>query len=102
MSRQRIKIEAGERTFIVRGWRVRDISTEAGVKVIYAGSVNGWIGDIGRLGEVLAHLDHRHLRYELTGVSRGQLSTAVESSETAQRVEQSEQLDLLDGTGDGR
>lgn len=61
MSRRRIKLVDRGRTFVVRGWRGGDLAGEAGVKVVFNGVAQGWVGDGRDLADLLAYLEHRHV-----------------------------------------
>lgn len=61
MSRRRVTLVEDGRIVVGRGWGVRDLLTEAGVRPIYSATAGGWIFDTKRLVDVVAHLEYRNI-----------------------------------------
>ncbi|WP_148576049.1 hypothetical protein [Nocardioides caldifontis] len=48
-------------TIVVRGWRVGDLLTEAGLRPVFNGIAGGFVLDADRLPDVVAALEYRNL-----------------------------------------
>lgn len=59
--RGRIRLIDRGRTFVVRGWRGGDLAREAGIRVVYNGVAQGWVGDGHHLPDLVAYLEYRNV-----------------------------------------
>lgn len=48
-------------TVVMTGYRVAEIARHAGLRPIFSGASQGWITDASRLGDLLAHCQHRNI-----------------------------------------
>lgn len=61
MSRRRIRIIDRGDTFVVRGWRGGDLAAEAGIRVVWTGVSQGWVGQGRDLGDLVAYSEYRNV-----------------------------------------
>lgn len=76
-SRNRVTVTiAGDgRTFGARGWRVVELMRGAGLRPIFVGG-SGWTADYGRLADLIAYLEHRHIPVLIEDARQGELFEA--------------------------
>lgn len=68
MSRCRtVKVRTSNRSFVASGWKVADLCRNAGLKPIYSVPAGGYLMDLHRLPDLLAHADHVGVQVIVTG-----------------------------------
>ncbi len=102
--RRRLRILDRGNTFVVTGWDAHRLALSAGVRTVYNGVAQGWVGDGRKLPSLVAYAEYRNVDVEITGHRRDQ-------SETVQCIAKSEglgnpvslddlpELDLFGGVG---
>jgi len=67
VTRRRIRIEEQGNVVIVRGWGASDLLKQAGIKPFWVGTQGGFMVDLDRLPDLLAHLQQRRIAVEIAG-----------------------------------
>lgn len=80
MSARTITITRKGTIVVLHGWKVAQLARQAGLKPMYAGTVQGWMLDAHKLPDLVGWLEYRNVRYELAdGTPRP--STSVRSAD---------------------
>jgi len=59
-------------TAVVRGWQVKEVLIDAGIKPMYSAIRKGWVIDSTRLPDLCAMCDYRSIRYRFEEVDDAQ------------------------------
>lgn len=65
-ARRKITITPDGNIVVIRGYKVADIARSAGLRPTYSASAGGWMLDASRLPDLVAFLDYRSFRYEVS------------------------------------